>query len=117
MSDNLKQIAHKFIFKFGDVDRETMDDVFDGLEAYYGFLARRKIVVARDFNLFREKIHSMRDEVIGKMERYNAEESTPPDGSSVKFFRRGCEDSQTKESPNSASCFCFPARYCTPMIA
>jgi hypothetical protein len=70
--DNFKQIAHKFIFKFGDVDRETMDDVFNGLEAYYGFLASRKIVAAGDFNLFRNKIHAMRDELIGKMERYNA---------------------------------------------
>ncbi len=69
--DNFQQIAHKFMFKFGDMDRETMDDVFDGLEAYYDFLAGRKIVAARDFRLFRKKIHAMRDELIGKMERYN----------------------------------------------
>jgi hypothetical protein len=70
--DNFKQIAHKFIFKFGDVDRETMNDVFDGLEVYYGFLASRKIVAAEDFKLFRNEIHPMKDELIGKMERYNA---------------------------------------------
>jgi tetratricopeptide (TPR) repeat protein len=70
--NHFKQIAHKFIFKFGDVDRETIGDVFDGLEAYYGFLAGQKIVAAGDFNRFRYKIHAMRDELIGKMERYNA---------------------------------------------
>ncbi len=69
--DNFKEIANKFIFKFGDVDRETMNDVFDGLEAYYGFLASRKIVAAGDFNLLRNKIRAMRNVLIGKMERYN----------------------------------------------
>ena len=72
VGDNFKQIAHKFIFKFGDVDREIMDDVFDRLEAYYGFLASRKILAAEDFNLFRKKIYAMREELIRKMERYNA---------------------------------------------
>jgi tetratricopeptide (TPR) repeat protein len=70
--ENFKPIMHKFIFKFGDVDRETMDDVFEGLEAYYGFLASRKLVADTDFNLFRKRVSAMKGDLIGKMDRYNA---------------------------------------------
>jgi hypothetical protein len=69
---NFKPIMHKFIFKFGDVDRETMEDVFDALMAYYGFLASRRIVNGAEFRDFRKTISGMKVELTGKMERYNA---------------------------------------------
>jgi tetratricopeptide (TPR) repeat protein len=72
VDENFKPIMHKFIFKFGDVDRETMDDVFEALEAYYGFLASRKLVAAADFNRFRKRMSAMKGDLIGKMDRYNA---------------------------------------------
>jgi tetratricopeptide (TPR) repeat protein len=67
-----KPIMHKFIFKFGDVDREMMEDVFEALQAYYGFLASRRIVDAAEFNLFAETILKTKGELLDKMERYNA---------------------------------------------
>lgn len=69
---NFKPIMHKFIFKFRDVDRETMDDVFEGLKAYYGFLASRQLVAAADFKQFGKSILGMKDELLDKMKRYNA---------------------------------------------
>jgi hypothetical protein len=69
---NFKPIMHKFIFKFGDVDRETTEDVFEALMAYYGFLASRRIVNAAEFKDLRKTISGMKVELIGKMERYNA---------------------------------------------
>jgi tetratricopeptide (TPR) repeat protein len=69
---NFKPIMHKFIFKFGDVDRETMEDVFEALMAYYGFLASRRIMTAAEFRNFRKAIQGTKAELIGKMERYNA---------------------------------------------
>ncbi|MGA2262472.1 MAG: hypothetical protein ABSH28_13680 [Acidobacteriota bacterium] len=69
---NFKPIMHKFIFKFGDVDREMLEDVFEALMAYYGFLASRRIVDAADFKDFEKVIGDMKGDLIGKMERYNA---------------------------------------------
>ena len=67
-----KPIMHKFIFKFGDVDREMMEDVFEALQAYYGFLASRRIVDGAEFDLFAETILRTKGELLDKMERYNA---------------------------------------------
>jgi len=33
----LQPIMHKFIYKFGDVDREIMENLFESLQAYYDF--------------------------------------------------------------------------------
>ena len=60
ISENYRPIMHKFIFKHGDVDREMMEDVWESLQAYYGFLADRRIVDTADF------------EFLDKMEQYNA---------------------------------------------
>jgi tetratricopeptide (TPR) repeat protein len=70
--ENFKPIMHKFIFKFADVDREMMDEIFEGLEAYYGFLASRKLVAETDFKRFCEMVRAMKGDLIGKMDRYNA---------------------------------------------
>jgi len=69
---NFKPIMHKFIFKFGDVDREMMEDVFEALQAYYGFLASRRIVDAAEFTCFQETILKTKGELLDKMEQYNA---------------------------------------------
>jgi len=70
--DNFKAIMHKFIYKFGDVDRETIDDVFEGLKAYYGFLAEKNVVPAADFRQLEKAIGRHGQALIAKMERYNA---------------------------------------------
>jgi len=67
-----KPIMHKFIFKYGDVDHETIEDVYNCLIAYYGFLADRGVVAPAEFQEFRKSILGMKGEIIGKMERYNA---------------------------------------------
>src|SRR5439155_530171 len=67
-----KPIMHKFIFKYGDVDHETIEDVYNCLIAYYGFLADRGVVAPAEFREFRKSILGMKGEIIGKMERYNA---------------------------------------------
>ncbi len=69
---NFKPILHKFIFKFGDVDRETMADVFEALRGYYCFLASRRIVDAEEFNGFGETILKTKGELLDKVERYNS---------------------------------------------
>jgi tetratricopeptide (TPR) repeat protein len=69
---NFKPIMHKFIFKFGDVDREMMEDVLEALQAYYGYLERRRIVDAGDLKSLQEAIRKTKDELLDKMEQYNA---------------------------------------------
>jgi hypothetical protein len=74
---NYKPIMHKFNFKFGDVDREMMEDVFEALQAYYGFLASRRIVNASDFTHLQETILKTECELLDKMEQYNAVRHDP----------------------------------------
>jgi hypothetical protein len=69
---NFKPIMYKFIFKFGNVDHKMMEDVFEALQDYYGFLASRRIVDTAEFNGFRETILKTKGELLDKMERYNA---------------------------------------------
>jgi hypothetical protein len=54
------------------VDREMMEDVFEALQAYYGYLASRRIVEGTAFNLFLETVLKTKAELLDKMERYNA---------------------------------------------
>jgi hypothetical protein len=54
------------------VDREMMEDVWESLQAYYGFLAGRRIVNTADFESLQEIIRETKDEFLDKMEKYNA---------------------------------------------
>lgn len=72
-----KPIMHKFIYKFGDVDREMMEDVYDALQAYCGFLAARRIVEPAASALFLKTILKMKGELLDKMEQYNAVRHNP----------------------------------------
>ncbi|MBC8871605.1 MAG: hypothetical protein H8E44_19440 [Planctomycetes bacterium] len=65
-------IMHKFIFKFGDVDREMIEDVCESLLVYYGFLARLELVPPAEFKQFQAMVRRNRKGLIEKMERYNA---------------------------------------------
>jgi hypothetical protein len=69
---NFKPIMHKFIFKFGDVDLEMIEDVCESLLMYYGFLARQQLVSPAEFNRFRAMVRRNKGGLIDKMERYNA---------------------------------------------
>jgi tetratricopeptide (TPR) repeat protein len=69
---HFKPIMHKFIFKFGDVDQEMIDDLYKALTAYYRFLSGRGLVSPEGFKQFRKTILELQGELINKMERYNA---------------------------------------------
>jgi len=72
ISENYRPIMHKFIFKHGDVDREMMEDVWESLQAYYGFLAGQRIVNAADFEGLQKIIRETKNEFLDKMEQYSA---------------------------------------------
>ncbi len=72
MSENYRPIMHKFIFKHGDVDREMMEEVWESLQSYYGFLADRRIVDTADFEILQKTIRETKDEFLDKMGKYNA---------------------------------------------
>jgi tetratricopeptide (TPR) repeat protein len=72
ISENYRPIMHKFIFKHGDVDREMMENVWESLQAYYGFLAGQRIVNAADFEGVQKIIRETKNEFLDKMEQYNA---------------------------------------------
>ena len=67
MSENYRPIMHKFIFKHGDVDREMMEEVWESLQSYYGFLADRRIVDTADFEILQKTIRETKDEFLDKM--------------------------------------------------
>lgn len=72
LTEHFVAIMHKFIFKFGDVDREMIAEVCESLLKYYGFLAERRRVSADDLNRFHELVRSQKAVLIEKTERYNA---------------------------------------------
>jgi len=64
-------IMHKFIFKFGDVDRPMIEDICESLLEYYGFLAQAKLVSTDEFERFQTTLRSRQQGLLEKMERYN----------------------------------------------
>jgi tetratricopeptide (TPR) repeat protein len=65
-------IMHKFIFKFGDVDRQMIDDICQSLLDYYGFLSRSGLVPNSLFQEFQTLVQSQRETLIDKTIQYNA---------------------------------------------
>ncbi|MBI4667852.1 MAG: hypothetical protein HY747_01505 [Elusimicrobia bacterium] len=72
IGENFKAIMHKFIFKMGDVDRRMIEEIYEALFEYYGFLARRSVVSCKDFGWFHKEILGMKAELMEKMKKYNA---------------------------------------------
>ncbi|MBW2427881.1 MAG: hypothetical protein JRF56_02905 [Deltaproteobacteria bacterium] len=67
-----RPIMHKFIFKHGDVDHDMIEEIYSALLEYYGFLADRDLVSSKELTRFQKTMLGMRNELINKMERYNA---------------------------------------------
>ena len=68
---DFKAIMHKFIFKFGDVDRAMIEDVCGSLLEYYGFLERAGLVPSDELEEFQTRVGSSKQGLLEKMERYN----------------------------------------------
>jgi tetratricopeptide (TPR) repeat protein len=66
-----KTIMHKFIFKFRDIDAEMIEEIYESLLEYYGFLSRHGLASVKEFKLLKRNIVGMKNELIDKMERYN----------------------------------------------
>lgn len=64
-----KPIMHKFIFKFGDVDQEMMENLFESLQVYYGFLATRRIVDEAEFADLQKTIMKMHDSTVSEKKK------------------------------------------------
>ena len=71
VEDHFQSVMHKFIFKFGDVDRGLIEDIYESLFEYYGFLADRGLVSKRDLAAFRRTSLSLKRGISDRMERYN----------------------------------------------
>ena len=72
MNKYFKQIMHKFIFKFGDIDQEIIEEIYSALLEYYDFLASMGLQSTMGFKRFQKNILGMKKELIDKMQRYNA---------------------------------------------
>ncbi len=69
--DYFRAILHKFIFKHADVDDAILQEIFDGILLFYGFLSEHDTIDKNKFLDFKEKISGMKDEIFAKMRRYN----------------------------------------------
>lgn len=69
--DHFKALMHKFIVKFGDVDREIIEGICASLVEYYGFLAGRGLVRRAELGRFRKTVSGMKRKLVARMERYN----------------------------------------------
>lgn len=77
LCENLEPILHKFIFKFGDVDRPMLEEIFASLLSYYGILAQHGVVAEASRRAFEETVGRVQPELIRKMERFNAVRHDP----------------------------------------
>jgi len=69
--DHFKELMHKFIVKFGDVDREIIEGTCASLVEYYSFLAGRGLVLRAELGRFHKKVSGMKLKLVARMERYN----------------------------------------------
>jgi len=68
---HFKTIMHKFIFKFGDIDANMIEEIYESLLEYYGFLSKHGLASVKHFRAFRKNILAMKNELIEKMQRYD----------------------------------------------
>jgi tetratricopeptide (TPR) repeat protein len=68
---DFKYFMHKFIFKFGDVDDKTLDDVYRSLTHFYDFLREFKLIESGQYVEFIKDIDGLKDELFHKMHEYN----------------------------------------------
>lgn len=69
---NFKAIMHKFIFKFADVDRRMIEEIYASVFEYYGFLAQKRMVSAPEFQQFQNEALEIKQELLEKTRKYNA---------------------------------------------
>ena len=67
-----KEIMHKFIFKFKDVDEDLIEDIYTYLFDFYHFLAEQDIIEASNVDEFKKEALDMKKDLVAKMHRYNA---------------------------------------------
>lgn len=69
---SFKEIMHKFIFKFKDVDEDLIEDIYMSLFDFYHFLAEQDIIEASDVDEFKKEVLGMKKDLVATMHRYNA---------------------------------------------
>ena len=57
--------------KFYDIDDHMIEEIYESLLEYYGFLSKHKLASVKNFRLFKKDILGIKQELIDKMERYN----------------------------------------------
>ena len=67
---NFKPIMHKFIFKHSDVDLQILNEIYSGLNYYYGFLTEEKIIKKHIFDDFIKNIQNLKKELEYKVIKY-----------------------------------------------
>jgi len=69
---HFKLIMHKFIVKFGDVDREMIEGIYESLFLFYRFLKEKKLISPAALKFFVSDTQALKGDLLEKMERYNA---------------------------------------------
>lgn len=72
-----ERLMNKFILKFRDADAQVIGEICDALDAFYGFLVRKKALPARDLAAFRKIAGPARKKLIDRATRYAKARSDP----------------------------------------
>ncbi len=73
----LKPLMHKFIFKHRDADGQLVGEVFAALLAFYGFLAEKGVITARQDRAFASTAGKLRPGLLRKADRYASARQNP----------------------------------------
>jgi tetratricopeptide (TPR) repeat protein len=72
IATNFEEIMHEFIIRFRDVDHQMVDEIYEALFTFYGFLAARGLVASEEYERFRDEALAAKGGILPFMDEYNA---------------------------------------------
>jgi tetratricopeptide (TPR) repeat protein len=72
-----ESVFEEFILRMSDADEEILEEVCDGLLAFYSYLARKGVVDQDHFADFQSRVHEMKPTLVEKAQRFAAARHDP----------------------------------------
>ena len=68
---NFESIMHMFIIRHSDVNEEILNEIYQSMFMFYGYLSEKKIIKKQQFEAFKETADSIKSGLFDKMHKYN----------------------------------------------
>jgi tetratricopeptide (TPR) repeat protein len=68
---NFESIMHMFIIRHNDVNEQIVNEIYQSLYLFYGYLSENEIILNKHFEAFKEKADSLKIGLLDKVNKYN----------------------------------------------